>query len=117
MFCSARSPALKAVIAIGVACTVDSRFSAVTMISSNPVLLSPGVLLGVAAKAGGAKAAAHSSAAAMDARNRPHASAAHNIFFMTNLPTVKQKRLRDVDCDGKSSDGVIPSRFLEILDR
>src|ERR1700722_12949758 len=110
MFCSARSPALRAVIAIGVACTVDSRFSAVTMISSSPVLLS-GVLLGVAARPGVANAAAQSSAAATDIRYRPQASAAHNIFLMTNLPTVKQTRLRDVDCDGKSG-GFIPSRLF-----
>ncbi len=36
IFCSERSPALRAVIAIGVAWTVDSRFSAVTTISSKP---------------------------------------------------------------------------------
>ena len=49
MFCSARSPALKAVMAIGVACTVDSRFSAVTMISSSsPPPLAGAVLAGVA---------------------------------------------------------------------
>jgi hypothetical protein len=33
MFCSARSAELKAVMLIGVACTVESRFSAVTTIS------------------------------------------------------------------------------------
>jgi len=46
MFSPVRSPALKAVIAIGVAWTVDSRFSAVTTISSNPPY-SPGGTLQV----------------------------------------------------------------------
>jgi hypothetical protein len=64
----------------------------------------------VAAKACAAKAAPHSNAAAMDALNRRHASAAHNIFFMTNLPTVMQKRLRDFDC-GASRLTDIPSRL------
>ena len=54
-------------MAIGVACTVDSRFSAVTTISSSPALFSAGVLLPAgAASAGPLKAAAHSSAAAAD---------------------------------------------------
>jgi hypothetical protein len=86
MFCSVRSPALKAVIAIGVAWTVDSRFSAVTTISSNPELFSAGELLAGAAETGTLKAAAHRSAETIDARNLTSASAAHNTGFMYESP-------------------------------
>jgi hypothetical protein len=99
MFCSVRSPALKAVIAIGVAWTVDSRFSAVTMISSNPAF-SAGVLPAGAAIAEPLRVTALNSPETSDARILSRASVAHNPYFMSESPYVKQKQLRDVDCDG-----------------
>jgi hypothetical protein len=81
-----RSPALKAVIAIGVAWTVDSRFSAVTTISSNPALFSAGELPAGAADTGILKVAAHRSAETIDARNATSAPAEHNTFFMYESP-------------------------------
>jgi hypothetical protein len=88
MFCSERSAALKADIAIGVACTVDSRFSAVTMISSNPVFCSVGVLPAGAVQAAALQVVAHNSAAIIDPRIPARASAAHNTCFMTESPFV-----------------------------
>jgi hypothetical protein len=70
---------------IGVACTVDSRFSAVTMISSNPVF-SAGALPAGAANAEPLRVMAHRSAGTIDARIPARASAAHNILFMSDSP-------------------------------
>ena len=111
-----RSPALSAVRLIGVACTVDSRFSAVTTISSNspPLLLAAGaVLAGLAGPAGSGSAMAgpHSSAAparaaprsaeSTDAGKKAAASAAHHSFFMYESPFNEHiKRPRDPNtCD------------------
>jgi hypothetical protein len=84
MFSCRRSPALSAVMLIAVACTVDSRFSAVTTISSNPV--SPGAVPAGAADADPLKVAAHRSAEIIDARNATNPSAAHNTCFMYESP-------------------------------
>jgi hypothetical protein len=78
------------VMLIAVACTVDSRFSAVTTISSSELLLSPGVVVGVAAHVDPPRAVAHHSAATSDARNSARAPGAHISRFMFYLPD-KQK--------------------------
>jgi hypothetical protein len=70
------------------------------MISSNPALFSAGVLPAGAALADPLKVAAHRSAETIDARIPARASVAHNTCFMSESPYVKQKRLRDVRCDG-----------------
>src|SRR5580692_2810029 len=94
MFSWARSLELKAVIAIGVACTVDSRFSAVTTISSSSPPALAGAPAGAAgpAAAGSARAGPHSAAAAsstapIDANSavgheKAAAFAAHDILFI-----------------------------------
>src|SRR5580692_9776057 len=84
---------------IGVACTVDSRFSAVTTISSNsPPPLDAGVVVvvvaGPAAAAGSASAgpirvAAHRSADTNDVAIPARASAAHNTLLIYVSPRVK----------------------------
>jgi hypothetical protein len=81
MFCPVRSPALKAVIAIGVAWTVDSRFSAVTTISSKPAY-SPGG----AASADALMVMAQGSAKAVHAWITPRTYLANNTFFILSLP-------------------------------
>jgi hypothetical protein len=60
MFCSARSFELNAVMLMGVACTVESRFSAVTTISSR----SPPDLAGAGSAGPAAAGVATGSAAA-----------------------------------------------------
>jgi hypothetical protein len=82
MFSPVRSPALKAVIAIGVAWTVDSRFSAVTTISSNPPY-SPG---GDAASADALMTMAQGSAKTIHAWITPRTYLANNTFFMSESP-------------------------------
>jgi hypothetical protein len=83
MFSPVRSPALKAVIAIGVAWTVDSRFSAVTTISSSPAF-SPEA--GGAASADALMAMAQGSAKTIHAWITPRTYLANNTLFISESP-------------------------------
>src|SRR5271170_1614004 len=95
MFCCERSPELSAVRLIAVACTVDSRFSAVTTISSNSFLLSPAADEGGPAAAGSAIAGAYGSAAPsstagrnakkVDGDKNAAARAAHDVFCIAEV--------------------------------
>jgi hypothetical protein len=58
------------------------------------------------------KAAAHTSAATIDARIPARASAAHNTFFMSESPYVKQKRLGDAN---KRANGALIGYPLVIV--
>jgi hypothetical protein len=95
MFCSARSAPLKAVMLIGVACTVESRFSAVTTISSRslprPGAVSPAGEAAGPPGSGSAKAGAHINPAQTMAkseltRDARAACAAHDFLFIDCSP-------------------------------
>ena len=80
--CACRSDPLIAVMLIGVFCTVDSRFSAVTTISSNPPY-SPG---GDAASADALMTMAQGSAKTIHAWITPRTYLANNTFFISESP-------------------------------
>jgi hypothetical protein len=76
---------------------VESRFSAVTMISSKPVPFSAGVLPAAAADAPPLSAPAQTRAEMIDAPIRSRTSAAHNTLFMSESPFDHARRARDGD--------------------
>ena len=89
MFSCLKSSLVSAVMLIGVACTVDSRFSAVTTISSNsaPPLAAGAGVAGFAGPAGSAIAepqrrAVPNRAERIDEVRHAAVSAAHNAFFI-----------------------------------
>jgi len=89
MFSCLKSSLVSAVMLIGVACTVDSRFSAVTTISSNsvPPLAAGAGVAGFGGPAGSAIAGFQKRAVAnrverIDEARNAAVSAAHNAFFI-----------------------------------
>ena len=115
IFSWARSPALKAVMLIAVACTVDSRFSAVTTISSNPPLFSAGVLPEGAADIVPLRVSAHMSAKIEDERNPLHAPGAHNSCFIDYLPELGENGCAiPIAAEHITPSILIPSRLSAI---